>query len=215
MKTKIFLTLSLALSTSFVFSQGLSVGGTGKQLKQTPTKFATGSPYLIDSFSKSQAATLSDKKLAIDALRYNLLTQDVEYKDQVATYAVQDSLKSFTLPDSAGKVLEFVKKKVNGEDGFYQVVVSGKAELLKRYTAKPETTTDWYTKKEITAMKHYITYYSNKDGKIEKVSTSSKGLLTLFGDKAAIVKTYLKEQSPDLKTESGLADVFKIYNASN
>lgn len=216
MKTKIILTLGLALSTTLVFSQGLMVGVTGKQLKQTPNKEVTGSPYFLsDSFVKSKIVTLSNKKLDINALRYNLYTQDVEYKDQVATYAVQDSLQSFTMPDSAGKTLEFVRKKVNNEDGFYQVVVSGKVELLKRYTAKSETTTDWYTKKEIKAMKHHITYFSNKDGKIEKLSVSSKGLLTLFGDKAAVVKTYIKEQSPDLKTEEGLADVFKIYNASN
>lgn len=215
MKTKILLTLGMALSTTLVFSQGLVVGETGRQLKQTSNKEVTGSPYFMDSFVKSKVITLSNKKLDINALRYNVLTQDVEYKDQVATYAVQDSLQSFTTPDSSGKTLEFVRKKVNGEDGFYQLVVPGKVELLKRYTAKPETTTDWYTKKETKTLKHYITYFSSKDGKIEKVLASSKGLVALFGDKAELVKTYIKEQSPDLKTESGLADVFKIYNASN
>lgn len=214
MKTKILLALILALSTSFVFSQGLMIGGTGKQLKQTSTKDIAGSPYFNDSFLKSEAVTLSNKKLEIYALRYNLFTQDVEYKDQVATYAVQDSLQSFTLPDSAGKTLQFAKRKVNGENGFYQIVVAGKAELLKRYIAKSETTTDWYTKRDTKAMKHHIAYFSNKDGKIEKVSASSKGLLALFADQAEAVKAYIKEQSPDLKTESGLSDVFKVYNAS-
>ena len=214
MKTKIFLALSLTLSTSAVFSQGLAVGGTGKQLQKTSSKATAGSPYFNTAFSKSDAVTGSKNKIALNALRYNLLTQDLEYQDKNEIYAVQDSLQSFTLPDSSGKVLEFVKRKVNNEEGFYQVVVSGKAELLKRYTAKTETATDWYTKKEIKAIKHYVTYFVSKDGKIDKAPNSAKGLLALFSDKQTEVKAYIKEQSPDLKTESGLTDVFKIYNGS-
>jgi hypothetical protein len=216
MKTKLFLALSLTLATSFAFAQSLMRDGAGKQILSTgAAKESLGSPYLNKSFVKSQVVTVSDKKMDVEALRYNVLTQDVEYQDRVATYAVQDSLKSFTLPDSSGKVLTFVRKKVNSEDGFYEVVVPGKIELLKRYTAKPETSTDWYTKKEVKAIKQQATYYASKDGKIEKVGTSAKSLLTLFADKKGAVATYIKEQSPDLKTETGLADVFKIYNAAN
>lgn len=214
MKTKIYLALILTLSVSTVFSQGLSVGETGKQLKQTSAKESVGSPYFSDAFSKSSVETMSKKKITLNALRYNLFTQNLEYEDKNELYAVQDSLESFTMPDSSGKVIEFVKKTVNNKSGFYQVLVTGKAELLKRYNAKTETTTDWYTKKETRVMKQYVTYFISKDGKVEQVPGSAKGLLTLFSDKPNEVKAYIKEQSPDLKTEAGLTEVFKIYNGS-
>lgn len=214
MKIKIALFMPFLLCSGNLFSQTLSVGGAGKTLQQTRSAAYTGTPYFNDTFTKGKLHTNSGKDLDVPALRYNLADQQVEYMDKDLVYAVQDSLKSFTLADSSGKSHEFVKIKADKKEDFFETLVTGKISLLKHYSAKSVSTEDWYTKKQTKAMVQEITYYSSKDGKIEKLNTSGKSLQVLFNDQQTQVKAFLKDQEPDLKKDEGLIALFQFYNTA-
>lgn len=212
MKIKNLLLLLLFSVWFQAFSQNITVGEAGKPLLTTKNPGFIGSPYYNDQYSVSKLVTNSGKKLDVPSIRYNLLSQQLEFLSQGTVNAVQDSVKTFTLADSAGKTKEFVKMPAEKEQRFFEVAVPGKVSLLKYYSAKKETAVDFYTKKQTKTIKKEITWFYGKDGKAEKLGTSTKNVLAAFGDQQDKIKAYLKEKSPELKNEADLVALFTFYN---
>lgn len=208
MKINIALVILLLICTDSLYAQTLNVGGNGKALQVTKSTAYSGSPYFNETPVKSKLITNSGKSLEVNQLRYDLSNQQVEYIDKDVVYAIQDSLTSFSLPDTAGKIHEF--KKADGK--FLELLVDGKIKLLKYYAAKTASTEDWYTKKLTKTMVHEESYYSSKDGKIEKLNPSAKNLGNLFSDQQASIKAFIKDQDLDLKKDQGLIALFQYYN---
>lgn len=212
MKKSILLTVFLLSFTKLAFSQNVTIGVSGKPLQLSNKSTTEGNPYFNPASTKSSLLTTSGKQIDLPAVKYNLYTQEVEYSDNNQIYAVQDSLKGFTILDSAGIKHNFVKMNAGKENLFFGVLATGKIELLKHYSAKKATTEDWYTKKQTKKIVPQSTYYYSKNGVIEKLNISEKKLLPIFSGKESLVKTFISEKSPDLKTEAGLVAVFDYYN---
>ena len=213
---KIHLSLSLFLlviASNTLFSQNLTIGGAGKTLQQTKNTTYSGTPYFNDNFSKGLLHTNSGKDLEVPALRYNMSNQQVEYMEKDLVYSVQDSLKGFNTADSSGRAHEFLKIMGPKKADFYEVLVNGKVILLKYYSAKVQSAEDWYTKKQTKTMVKEVTYFSSKDGKVEKLGSNSKSLLAVFSDKQDLVKSFIKDKEPDLKKDEGMIAVFQYYNS--
>lgn len=212
MKLKNLLFFPALLLSFQAFSQNITVGETAKPLLTTKNTGYTGSPYLNDQYTTSKIVTTSGKNLDVPSIRYNLLSQQLEFLSQGEINAVQDSVKTFTMIDSAGKTKEFVKIPAEKVQHFFEVAVPGKVSLLKYYTAKKETAVEFYTKKQTKTIKKEITWFYGKEGKAEKLGTSNKNILTAFGDQQDKIKAYLKENSPELKNEADLVALFTFYN---
>jgi len=215
MKKILFTTAVIALSANLSFSQNLTTGSPGQPLRVNNKEISEGSPYFTSTFSPSTIHTTGKKELKLKALRYNVYSQQLEYLDNNLVYAVQDSIAAFSIPDSAGKSQTFIKSKVNNKDLYLQEVVTGKADLLKLYTAKPSTSEDWYTKKKTKTIVHSIKYYSRKDGVTKEITKSEKEILSIFSDKQQAVKAYLTNSKTDFKSETDLTALFSYYNSLN
>jgi hypothetical protein len=215
MKATLLTAVFFASALNAAFSQNLTVGSGAQPLRVNKTSNFGGSPYFNSAFNPSKIKTSSNKEFAIKALRYNVELQQLEYKENELVYAIQDSVISFSTVDSAGIAHQFVKNKLGKKDAFFQVVVPGKAELLKLYTAKVSSSEDWYTKKVTKTLVHTVKYYALKDGAVKELSKSGKDVLALFADRQEQMKDYLAKTDPNLKSQDGLSALFKYYNNLN
>lgn len=209
-----YIILSLIISFSTVRAQNLTVGSAGKALQIMKSTNYTGSAYLNERFSQSDVITVKGRKINLPALRYNVQKQEVELLDRNEVFTIEDSLKQFSNLDTLGKTHTFVRIPGNKETVFAETLVEGKISLLKQYSAKLVSTEDWYTKKQSKVMTPFSIYYAGTSRNMEKLNLSSKSLLVLFSDKQDQIKTFLKEQEPDLKIDTGLISVFTYYNSA-
>jgi len=213
---RIFLAFSLFTAISnYSNAQNLTVGTAGMPLRELKTQPAQESGYLNNEFLPSTVVTPGGKHLSLEAIRYNVLNQQVEYLNKDVVYEVQDSLASFTATESTGKSHLLEKKPMNGKSYFFEVLASGKLGLLKRYTARKSETEDWYTKKKVQAVVIKPEYYIVKDGKVLPFSPSKKEIQSIFKDNPDQVKSYLKNNTPDFKSDESLKELFQFYNSLN
>ncbi|MGM9476318.1 hypothetical protein ACS5PU_07800 [Pedobacter sp. GSP4] len=210
---KLFWLVLLATQITFSFAQNVTVGPGAKPLLKSVEKNATlGTVYFNKAYAGSKVKTVSAKEFEVSALRYNLETQQLEYLDNGNVYAIQDSVQSFTLPDSLGYVHHFDKAKLNNSAGFYEVVVEGNVSLLKQYLVKKDVAEDWYTKKKIVKMVPDQAYFTSKSGVVQKLTPSAKNIAAVLPDKKDQVLTFIKTEQLDPKLDEDLYKVFSFYN---
>lgn len=204
--------LMFSLFSSVAMAQNLTVGSAGKPLRAIAASTSQGSPYYRTEFAPSKVVVGNGKKLTLDALRYDLLNQHVEYLSKDVVYEVQDSLSSFEVVDTLGKLHVLEKLAADKEHRFFEILAPGKVSLLKRYTAKSETTEDWYTKKKSKSLVRTSAYYILKDDAIEKFNPSKKNILAVFNASSDQAKNYFDDKAADLKTDAGLSQIFNDLN---
>lgn len=213
---KFFLLFFLVWASVFSFAQNVTVGPGAKPLRVSVTKNnIAGSPYFNQAYADCKIKTVKEKEFNVKALRYNMETQQLEYFDNNNVYAIQDSVQSFTLPDSLGNVHRFTKMKIENTDGFYEVAVEGNIMLLKQYVIKKDVAEDWYTKKKITTLVRYINYFAGKNGAIQKLTPSTKNIAIALANKKDEVLTFIKNEQLTPKQDQDLIKVFEYYNSLN
>jgi hypothetical protein len=204
--------LMFSLFSGVAMSQNLTVGTAGKPLQVMQASTSMGSPYFRTEFVASKVVVGSGKKLTLEALRYDLLSQHVEYLSKDVVYEVQDSLSSFEVVDTLGKLHVLEKVAADKEHRFFEILAPGKIALLKRYTAKTATSEDWYTKKKSKSIVRASEYYILKNDTVEKFNPSKKNILALFNASPEQAKSYFNDKAVDLKTDAGLTEVFSYFN---
>jgi hypothetical protein len=215
MKRILLFFLLFAATSDFSNAQNLTVGTAGMPLRELKSRITHGSSYFNDQFVQSSVITSGGKHLSIEAIRYDILNQKVEYLSKDVVYEVQDSLTSFTVKDSTGQSHLLEKQQMNGKPYFFEALASGKLGLLKRYTAKMSENEDWYTKKKVQTIVLKPEYYIFKGGKLEAFSPSRKNIQNIFKEKPDQVKSYLNNNSPDFKSDGSLKELFDFYNSLN
>jgi len=204
--------LLLIFVSNFIYAQNLTIGTAGMPLRELKARSEQQLSYFNDEFMPSAVVTLDGKHLTLEAIRYDLLKQHVEYLDKNVVYEVQDSISSFTIKDSIGKSHLLEKLQMNGRPYFFEVIASGRTSLLKRHTAKISETEDWYTKKKLQSVIKRSEYYTLKGGKFERFSPSKKNILALLNEDPERLKTFLNNKPLDFKSDYSLKAIFDFYN---
>lgn len=213
---KLFLALFLISISAYAFAQNVTVGPGAKPLLKSIIKTPVeGSPYFNTKYANGSIRTVSQKAFDIKNVRYNLENQQLEYTENDNIYAIQDSVQSFTLLDSAGNAHNFTKLKSDQSNGFYETMADGNVALLKQYTVKKEIVEDWFTKKKNNKLVQHAVYYISKGGTFQKFVPSAKNIVTVLTDKKVLVTTYIKNEQLDPKQDDDLIKVFKYYNTLN
>lgn len=215
MKKSVFPILFLLFCCSAVFGQNLTVGVSGTPLRTLDRHNDEGSPYFNDQFVKSDLVSLNGKTIPQITIRYNVLNQQVEYLNENSVYEIQDSLLSFKVTDTTGRVHLLERKNMNTKPYFFESLAAGKIALLKRYSARTNTSEDWYTKKKTKTIVHEVSYFVMKGDVIDKFSPSKKSLLTLFADQAEQIKTFMNNNAIDFKSDESLRALFEYYNTQS
>jgi hypothetical protein len=209
---RFFLSVLLFSCCNFLFAQNVTIGVSGTPLRALKTQNEKGSPYFNDQFAKSDVVTKGGKAISLAEVRYNVLKQQIEYLNNDVVYDVQDSILSFKITDTIGKVHLLEKKQLNNKPYFFEVLAPGKIALLKHYTAKTSSSEDWYTKKKVVTIVHDTIYFVMKNDVIEKFSPSKKNILALFADRQEQIKAFMNNNATDLKSDESLKPLFAYYN---
>jgi hypothetical protein len=215
-KLYIFLFISFQLgSISYAQQSSLTIG-LGKPLQTTSRTDISGSPYMFDEFQKGQLITQGGRSLSNVAIRYDIVSQSVEYLTDNQVYDITDSVAQFQYIDSTSEKNKFLKLKPAGaKASFYKVIVPGKYALLKKFEISITSDEDWFTKK---ISKKYVKkedFYLLEGGKVSKLGTSKKAITALFKDNADL-KAVVNSDNVDARSENSLVSFFqKINSLSN
>lgn len=95
-------------------------------------------------------------------------------------------------------------------DGYYELLVAGNAELLKKHSLTQKISKD----DVIILGKHKQDFYfRNAEGYFEKVDTHARHLERLFPNHHTEVKAYLKQNRVKADDEAQLRQLFAYYNS--
>lgn len=214
MKKKLLFFL-LVLCGFTVYSQNVTVGPSAKPLMASINKDKTeGSPYFNDDYEECKIKTISKKEFVVKALRYNLQTQQLEYRDDnLNVYSIQDSVESFSLVDSKKSTYSFVRISAEKSAGFAEVLFKGKKNLLKQYNVKREMNEDFYTKKKTAKIVRQPVYYASNGNEMQKIALTAKGIAAVLNNKKDQITNFIQKEEPDIKSDLGLINIFKYYNS--
>lgn len=156
-------------------------------------------------------------------VRYDLITQEVEVRAGANDIRAAKApiVRYFVMNTRLGGSIQFVNvREFRGEadalGGFFEYVAAGKLGLLQRHSitvkrANFNSALNVGTKDDELVKKRE--WYVAKNKQAFKFSPSKKALLELMADQQPAIDAYLKDKKPDLKKETGLAEVFTYYNS--
>lgn len=210
----VFLFFCIITYATFSYAQNITVGSGEKPLLKSLVKTTTqGNVFFYNGFANGKIITAEQKEFSVINLRYNLETQELEYLENDLVYAVLDAVQSFSLLDSVGNTHLFVKLPPDQPTGFYEILVDGRISLLKLHTIKKEVTEDWYTKKKTNKILKLNIYFIKKDNAFEKLTPSTKNVVTALIDKKDELTAFIKDEQLDVKQGDDLVKIFKYFNA--
>jgi hypothetical protein len=105
-----------------------------------------GNPYLNKDFQDGRPISKYNLTFSVIPLRYNIYTDNIEYKspdNKIFALKDQDKLKAYKIGDATFIYSPYYKSKDTLSSGYFQVLVTGKATGLVKYTvylleAQPE-----------------------------------------------------------------------------
>ncbi|RBW58138.1 hypothetical protein DS884_09750 [Tenacibaculum sp. E3R01] len=166
-----------------------------------------GSIYLFKAWNNlSTLTSFSNKKLKIDNLNY-----DIENKQFVAKIS-NDSIYIFNNLKNVKTPLSLFE---NIDGTFYEILVSGKLQLLKEYTGKYKKAVINKMTNQIVKKPQYIkveTLYSRQNNTIKKIKLKKSSILKLLSSKKEEIKKYSKTNKLSYKKENDVIKILQYYN---
>ena len=175
-----------------------------------------GSVYLFDKWLPGKIVADNGKVYADLQLKYDIYDKRVLfiYKPEDEPQQFADAIKTFTI--NAPQVMNFQNGfppiDRQNEDSFYQVLVKGKANLLKCYTKKLVASQRVEKISTVGELQNENLFYIYKEGKIKRLSRSKGSFLNLMDDKKAEMTDYFLANKPDLSNDVAVATLVAYYN---
>ncbi|MGM9474982.1 hypothetical protein ACS5PU_01080 [Pedobacter sp. GSP4] len=190
----------------------------GAPLREIKYENVSGTPYLLDFWSKGNVTTKSGKRYADLQLKYDIMGDQLIYQDAGGNpmYFV-DPLSAFeiTTVDSSANY-----KFINGlpaidglnQASFFQLIATGKLTLLKRVYKKITESKEYGSATVDKSFNTYSGYYVLQNSALSKISINKKSLLGLAPDKEKEITDYLKKEKIELKEDKDLSKFFAYLN---
>lgn len=216
-------TLKTALLLLFISSVGVTTTASAQGLmsdfmgrpvfekRYTDTK---GTPYLFDGYENGAVKLQSGKSFSGVKLRYDQVEDELMFLNESGKEMLfAEPVTEFTINDRT------FRRGYPATDGataeaYYEVLVEGKTELLKRTSKKiiEEAAYNAATKvKSIRANENY--YVTASHLSLTKVKKDKKSLLAALPGKSAELETYVKDNRLDLRQEQDMAKLVIYYNS--
>jgi hypothetical protein len=182
-----------------------------------------GNPYLIPDWVIG-SVLLGNGKTGTLKLKYNIAKDELSFENPADTSSLNfvDVVKSFTL--NPFKIDESNLLPLVFDSGFpaidnqttatyYQVIGDGKAKLLKHYKKKIEVNKAFNSATSTQTFVLADNYYLLVNGQMSKIKPSQKTITAALKDKETQLKTYLKTNSINYRSDADLAKLFGYYNS--
>lgn len=191
----------------------LTVGNAGLWIKPSKRAEIKGDIYLFKDWNNiASIITGQGEKYKVKNINFD--TNQKMFATKVATDSVfvfsREAIKQVMINN---KIFKRYSKDFVYD--YYQVVASGKGKevlkqnfkVIKKGSKDPFTNTlksDEYVLKS--------KYFFNSISGITEIKLKKKPFLNLFGDDSKIIKEIISQQKINLKKDSDIVDLFKIYN---
>lgn len=227
MKKFIYLLLFLFLMSGNLFSQVITIQSldefyTNQTLEKSMNGHSVdysvfkGSPFVNEQFVKGDILTTSNTKYVGIPLRYNIYSDAIEFegKNKSAFEFEKSIIKSVTI-DTTEYIYKPYGSNNNINRSFFEVLLRGKATLLKKYNVRFEKEqpakpfSDPVPAQFITSKPDfYVAFGESEARKIFAL----KDFIKIFPDKQSELQQYIKTNRLKLGNQEDLIKIIQYYN---
>ena len=172
----------------------------GKMLMSNNYIDVDGSPYFPKQWIEGSITLKTGKNIAYNALRYNIITGNLEFNYTGKAYDVTNSMNEFMLGTMKFQN-GFPATEKQSTESYYQVLYDGKQKLLCHRTANIYLDQPYNSATKTKKLDVIETYYLQKtDGKLYEVKKNLKYLLVTMGDKSNQLEEYCKRENIKIRS---------------
>jgi hypothetical protein len=179
-----------------------------------------GSPFYLDDWTNAVVTSAIISDTGVIKVKFDLYNQDLHYlkPDNDILIVSKGFINAFRLLDSAGTVIasfrsHFPEIDKQSSNTYYQVVVDGKAQLLKLITKKVIELKNDISGEATKEFTTYQTDYVYKEGVIKSFKKDKEFVLALFTDQQEKINSYLASKKLNFRNLDDVAGLFKFYNS--
>jgi hypothetical protein len=172
----------------------------GKMLMSNNYTDVDGNPYFPKQWTEGSITLKAGKNIAYNALRYNMLSGNLEFNYTGKAYDVTNSMNEFALGSMKFRNGFPATEKQNAET-YYQIMHDGKQKLLCHRAANIYISQDYNSATKTKKLDVVETYYLQKeDGKLYEIKKNPKFLLIMLDDKTKQTEEYCKRENIKLRS---------------
>jgi len=176
-----------------------------------------GSPYLVDEFKNGDIVTTSNTKYIGIPLRYNAYNNEFEDPNKNAYNLEKSTIKNLQIGDTQFIYKAYVINKNIAGRSYFEVLLSGKADLLKQYHVRfePEKAPAAYAdpipaRFSPEKADYYILFGDEAAQRID----NTKELLSCIPDKKEEIEKFIKSNKLRMSNEKDVIKIIEFYNSS-
>lgn len=224
MKMKLVLLAGLLVSAVQLQAQFLQAAGSGNGvLRETTYTQIEGSPYYFKDWKLGSITDANGKTTDKLMLRYDKFRDEVLYLQDGKTMAVtQDYAKSFaflTVNEETNAVENAMFKNgftIEGytKKNYFFVIYEGKSNYLKKYKTSyyEETVNNFGTNEQVKKfMNTEQEFFVSHDNTATPIK-NRKEILGLFGSYTESIKSFIKANKLNVKSDTDLAKIMAKYD---
>ncbi|MFD0940561.1 hypothetical protein [Pedobacter boryungensis] len=217
--------LKLSLVSLFIIISHLCIAQNAiiARIKGTPflnenKNIVEGSPYLFDDF-KEGIFFVENGRTPVNNLqiKINLVTNQVSYNTDKGEFKPDDPIKKFIIKEgdeSHTFQKGFPEIDKGGTETYYEVIYDVSLPIvLKKYVKTVLMAKQYNSSKTTETYLNSIKYYVfNSNSEMTRFSTDKKAFSTYFPNKENEMLMFLKEKKINVKSDSGLKELFEHYS---
>jgi len=177
-----------------------------------------GTPYLNKTFQSGQPISRYDQTFPIIPLRYNIYTDNVEYKspeNKVYILRDQSKIKAYEIGDSTFIYSPYYKSKSKLSSGYFQVLVAGKTKGLIKYTIyllQAHPTQPYKPAEPERFSKRIMSFYIKVGDKPAVSASREKNILQLYPKQKSQLSHYIKKEKIHIRKQAEFVKLIKYIN---
>ncbi|WP_299817758.1 hypothetical protein [uncultured Pontibacter sp.] len=182
-----------------------------------------GSAYLYDTWMKGSATTANGITYDGVELMYDQVSDELLFRSEngeaktffqpISEFSIRVGKDEVTLKNHVFRK-GFTPVDAASPHAFYQVLVDGDTQLLKRTSKKIFEELPYGSATKVKTFQEDTHYYIAQKDKLTKIKTDKRAVLKALNDKEAALETYIKANRLNLKNDEDLIKVIDFYNAA-
>lgn len=191
----------------------------GRPIRPQTTYKVEGTPYFPENYTLARISFTNGKFNSSVRAKINLYDNTILYQNANGEELVlMIPVNMIEFYDSiTGKYHQNFRKGHTftdlNEEGFYQVLDSGRITLLKHVFANYRDFSPYGTAVITRTFEQKSAYYYIKDGIAQKTGKNNESLFNMMNDKKEQVDEFIRKNKIKLKSDMNLAAVIHFYNS--
>ena len=178
----------------------------------------SGSAYLNKEFINGTIYTVQKEKFANVPLRYNVYSDEMEFKNQneeILAIAVPEIIKKIDIGDITFRYIPYLAGQ-NVKNGYFELITDGKASLYIRHEIifkDAEKAGAYKDPSPPSFIKNPNEYYIQVGENAATLVKNKKSLPEIFPDNQDKIETFIKKNKTKTNELESIAELVNYYNS--